>query len=49
MDMTKEELANKVFDALRSDMQLIHKTDEELWRAIAETDDNTLLTWLKNE
>ena len=49
MSIDREELANKVFDALRADMQLIHKTDEELWRAIAETDDISLLTWLENE
>jgi hypothetical protein len=44
--MTRKELANKVFDILRTDMQLISKTDEELWKSIAETDDNTLLTFL---
>lgn len=44
--MTRKELANKVFDVLRSDMQLIGKTDLELWQAIAETDDNSLLEWL---
>lgn len=45
--MTRKELANKVFDILRTDMQLISKTDEELWKSIAETDDNTLLTFLE--
>lgn len=47
--MTRKELANKVFDVLRCDMQLIGKTDLELWQAIGETDDETLLGWLQNE
>ena len=47
--MTRKELANKVFDILRSDMQLINKSDEELWKSIAETDDNTLLTFLEEQ
>lgn len=46
--MTRKELANKVFDILRIDMQLINKTDAELWKSIAETDDTTLLTFLKD-
>ena len=47
--MTRKELANKVFDILRSDIQLISKTDEELWKSIAETDDQTLLTFLEDQ
>ena len=47
--MSRKELANKVFDILRSDMQLISKTDEELWKSIAETDDQTLLTFLEDQ
>lgn len=45
--MSRKELANKVFDVLRSDMQLLNKTDAELWQSVAETDDNTLVEWLK--
>ena len=45
--MSRKELANKVFDILRGDMQLLNKTDQELWQSIAETDDTTLLTWLE--
>lgn len=45
--MSRKELANKVFEILRSDMQLLNKSDLDLWQAIAETDDNTLLEWLK--
>lgn len=45
--MSRKELANKVFELLRSDMQLLNKTDVELWKSIAETDNNTLLEWLK--
>lgn len=45
--MSRKELANKVFDILRTDMTLIGKTDAELWKSIAETDDNTLLTFLE--
>lgn len=47
--MTRKELGNKVFDILRSDMQLINKSDEELWKSIAETDDQTLLTFLEEQ
>lgn len=47
--MTRKELANKVFDILRSDMQLINKSDEELWKSIDETDDQTLLTFLEDQ
>ena len=47
--MTRKELANKVFEILRSDMQLISKSDEELWQSIAETDDRTLLTFLEEQ
>lgn len=47
--MTRKEIANKVFDILRSDMQLISKSDEELWKSIAETDDITLLTFLEEQ
>lgn len=46
--MTRKELANKVFDILRTDMTLIGKTDAELWESIAETDDITLLTFLED-
>lgn len=46
--MSRKELASKVFDILRSDMQLIPYTDKELWKSIAETDDTTLLTWLED-
>lgn len=46
--MTRKELANKVFDILRTDMTLIGKSDEELWKSIAETDDITLLTFLED-
>jgi len=45
--MSRKELANKVFDILRVDMTLIGKSDEELWKSIAETDDITLLTFLE--
>ena len=45
--MTRKELANKVFELLKEDMQLLNKTDEELWRSIAKTDDETLLTFLE--
>lgn len=45
--MSRKELANKVFELLRSDMQLLDKTDLDLWQSIAETDDNTLLTFLE--
>jgi hypothetical protein len=44
--MSRKELANKVFDILRVDMTLIGKSDEELWKSIAETDDITLLTFI---
>lgn len=47
--MTRKELANKVFDILRSDMQLIGKSDAELWKSIAETDDISLLTFLEEQ
>ena len=47
--MTRKELANKVFEILRSDMQLISKSDEELWQSIAETDNRTLLTFLEDQ
>lgn len=47
--MTRKELANKVFEILRSDMQLISKSDEELWQSIVETDDRTLLTFLEDQ
>lgn len=47
--MTRKELVNKVFEILRSDMQLISKSDEELWQSIAETDDRTLLTFLEEQ
>lgn len=47
--MDRKELANKVFEQLRDDMQLLNKTDMELWQAIAETDDKTLLEWLEVE
>ena len=47
--MTRKELGIKVFDILRGDMQLISKSDEELWRSIAETDDQTLLTFLEEQ
>lgn len=46
--MSRKELANKVFDILRVDMTLIGKSDEELWKSIAETDDITLLTFLED-
>ena len=46
VEMTRKELANKVFDILRTDMQLIGKSDLDLWESIAETDDNTLLQFL---
>lgn len=45
--MSRKEIANKVFDILRTDMTLIGKTDTELWESIAETDDITLLTFLE--
>lgn len=45
--MDRKELANKVFDILRVDMTLIGKSDEELWKSIAETDNITLLTFLE--
>lgn len=45
--MERKELANKVFELLRSDMQLLNKKDAELWQSIAETDDVTLLTFLE--
>ena len=45
--MSRRELANVVFELLRLDMQLLNKTDLELWQSIAETDDNTLLEWLE--
>lgn len=47
--MTRKEIADKVFNILRSDMQLINKTDTELWKSIAETDDQTLLTFLEEQ
>lgn len=46
--MSRKELANKVFDILREDMTLIGTPDEELWKSIAETDDQTLLTFLED-
>ena len=45
--MSRKELANKVFDILKVDMTLIDTPDEELWESIAETDDQTLLTFLE--
>lgn len=46
--MSRKELANKVFEMLRADMQLLNKSDLELWKAIAETDDNSLLKYLED-
>ena len=41
--MTRKELANKVFSHLRKDLILPSIKDIEIWKAIAETDDQSLL------
>lgn len=45
--MTRKELANKAFEIISSDMQYIELSDNEIWKAIAETDDKSLLTFLE--
>ena len=39
--MDRKQLANQCYVYMKHDM--FEKTAEEIWRAIAETDDNTLL------
>lgn len=41
--MTRKELANKVFSQVRKDLILPSIKDIEIWKAIAETDDQSLL------
>lgn len=44
--MTRAELANEMFKVLKKDFGNI-KSDKELWKAIAETDDQTCLNELE--
>ena len=46
--MTRKEIANKVFEIICSDMQYINITDREIWKSIAETDDESLLQFLSD-
>lgn len=40
--LSREELANEVFSLVRKDVRVI-LSDSAIWRAIARTDDNSLL------
>lgn len=43
--MNREELANELYKVMKKDLGSI-KSDKEIWKAIAETDDQTCLNEL---
>lgn len=45
--MKRKELANKVYEIIKNDMQMIGVKDTDIWKAIAETDDKTLLEYIE--